>query len=593
MLRWRTIIPNTIKPTAFRYVIASKRFVPTMPIQTPYVTPHILHKNYAQSSDAELYSQLIGRELDYFSQAGFDMDKIYLKRNASVAQLYEDAIRNEGAILSQSGALINFSGKKTGRSPKDKRIVFEDTSKDDIWWGSVNIKMDEHTFEINRERAIDYLNTRDNVYVFDGFAGWDPKYRIKVRVICARAYHALFMNNMLIRPTEEELAEFGEPDFIIYNAGQFPANRFTKGMSSTTSVEINFKRMEMVILGTEYAGEMKKGVFSHYLQPVKFGQLSLHSSANVGMQNNDVTLFFGLSGTGKTTLSADPNRLLIGDDEHVWSDTGVFNIEGGCYAKCINLSAEKEPEIYNAIRFGSILENVVYNPVTRAPDYDDISITENTRCAYPIEFIPNAKIPCQVDRQPSNIIMLTCDAFGVLPPVSKLTPEQASYHFLAGYTSKTPGTEDGVLEPIPTFSTCYSAPFIVLHPSRYADMLAERMSKHNVDCWLVNTGWTSGKYGTGKRCPLKYTRKIIDAIHDGSLAASLAAGKSETFGVFNLTVPTEIEGVPRELLNPEVAWPDKEAFGREVRKLAGMFGKAFKLYESDVNEKVRKAGPTA
>lgn len=261
---------------------------------------------------------------------------------------------------------------------------------------------------------------------------------------------------MLIRPTEEQLADFGEPDFIIYNAGQFPANRFTKGMSSTTSVEINFKRMEMVILGTEYAGEMKKGVFSvmvcpscpgfhfgsdfislfqHYLQPVKFGQLSLHSSANVGIEKNDVTFFFGLSGTGKTTLSADPNRLLIGDDEHVWSDTGVFNIEGGCYAKCINLSAEKEPDIFNAIRYGSILENVVYNPVNRIPDYDDISITENTRCAYPIEYIPNAKIPCIVDRQPSNIIMLTCDAFGVLPPVSRLTPEQASYHFLAGYTS--------------------------------------------------------------------------------------------------------------------------------------------------------------
>ena len=249
--------------------------------------------------------------------------------------------------------------------------------------------------------------------------------------------HAVSQNNMLIRPTEEELADFGEPDFIIYNAGQFPANRFTKGMSSTTSVEINFKRMEMVILGTEYAGEMKKGVFSvmHYLMPVKFGQLSLHSSANVGIDKGDVTLFFGLSGTGKTTLSADPRRQLIGDDEHVWSDNGVFNIEGGCYAKCINLSAEKEPEIYGAIRFGSILENVVYDPKTRKPDYDDVSITENTRCAYPIEYIPNAHVPCTVNSQPKNIIMLTCDAYGVLPPVSKLTPEQASYHFLAGYTS--------------------------------------------------------------------------------------------------------------------------------------------------------------
>lgn len=560
-----------------------------LPHQTPYVTPHILHRNYAQAHDNEYNNKFIGRDLDYFSQAGFDMDRIQLKRNAAPAQLYEDAIKNEGAVISSSGALINFSGKKTGRSPKDKRIVYEETSKDDIWWGSVNIKMDEHTFEINRERAIDYLNTRDNVYIFDGFAGWDPKYRIKVRVICARAYHALFMNNMLIRPTEEELENFGEPDFIIYNAGQFPANRFTKGMSSTTSVEINFKRMEMVILGTEYAGEMKKGVFSvmHYLQPIKFGQLSLHSSANVGMEKGDVTLFFGLSGTGKTTLSADPHRLLIGDDEHVWSDSGVFNIEGGCYAKCVNLSREKEPEIYDAIRFGSILENVVYNPLNRIPNYDDTGITENTRCAYPIEYIPNAKIPCIVERQPSNIIMLTCDAFGVLPPISKLSPEQASYHFLAGYTSKTPGTEDGVLEPIPTFSTCYSAPFIVLHPSRYADMLAERMSQHNVPCWLVNTGWTGGRFGTGKRCKLAYTRRIVDAIHSGELLDA----EYETFDVFGLQIPTKIEGVPRELLNPKLAWADKEAFGREVRKLGGMFQKAFRLYEGDVKESVKLVGP--
>ncbi|KAI6121286.1 phosphoenolpyruvate carboxykinase-domain-containing protein [Pisolithus sp. B1] len=566
-LRWGIRVAVT-SPRPHRCTVdltSSYQAAMVLPHQTPYVTPHILHRNYAQAHDNENNNNLIGRDLEYFSQAGFDMDRIQLKRNASPAQLYEDAIKNEGAVISSSGALINFSGKKTGRSPKDKRIVYEETSKDDIWWGSVNIKMDEHTFEINRERAIDYLNTRDNF--------WDPKYRIKVRVICARAYHALFMNNMLIRPTEEELASFGEPDFIIYNAGQFPANRFTKGMSSTTSVEINFKRMEMVILGTEYAGEMKKGVFSvmHYLQPVKFGQLSLHSSANVGMDKGDVTLFFGLSGTGKTTLSADPRRLLIGDDEHVWSDNGVFNIEGGCYAKCVNLSREKEPEIYDAIRFGSILENVVYNPLTRKPDYDDVSITENTRCAYPIEYIPNAKIPCIVERQPSNIIMLTCDAFGVLPPISKLSPEQASYHFLAGYTSKTPGTEDGVLEPIPTFSTCYSAPFIVLHPSRYADMLAERMAKYNVSCWL-----------------LSYTRRIVDAIHSGELLDA----EYETFDVFGLQIPTKIEGVPRELLNPKLAWADKDAFEREVRKLGSMFQKAFKLYEGDVRENVRLAGPT-
>ncbi|PWN87157.1 putative phosphoenolpyruvate carboxykinase [Acaromyces ingoldii] len=531
---------------------------------------------------------LLGRDsIALFSDAGFDMDKIHLKRNAPVASLYEDAISKEGAIISSNGALINFSGKKTGRSPKDKRIVYEETSKDDVWWGPVNIKMDEHTFEINRERAIDYLNTRDDIYVFDGFAGWDPKYRIKVRVICARAYHALFMHNMLIRPTREELENFGEPDFIIYNAGQFPANRFTAGMTSTTSVEINFKRREMVILGTEYAGEMKKGIFSvmHYLQPVKFGQLSLHSSANEG-PDGDVSLFFGLSGTGKTTLSADPHRRLIGDDEHVWSDDGVFNIEGGCYAKCIGLSAEKEPEIYNAIRFGSILENVSYDKNTRVPDYDDSHLTENTRCAYPIEYINNAKIPC-IAGLPKNIILLTCDAFGVLPPVSKLSPEQAQYHFIAGYTSKTPGTEDGVVEPSPTFSTCYGQPFIVLHPRRYAAMLAERMSKVKANAYLINTGWSGGKFGTGKRCPLKYTRAILDAIHSGELANA----EYEDFDVFNLKVPKKVSNVPSEILHSRNAWPDKKAFDAEINKLAGMFNEAFEKYASDVSPEVLKAGP--
>lgn len=511
----------------------------------------------------------------------------HLKRNASVAALYEDAISKEGAVIASNGALINFSGKKTGRSPKDKRIVYEETSKDDVWWGPVNIKMDEHTFEINRERAIDYLNTREDIYVFDGFAGWEPRYRIKVRVICARAYHALFMHNMLIRPTREELENFGEPDFIIYNAGQFPANRFTAGMTSTTSVEINFKRREMVILGTEYAGEMKKGVFSvmHYLQPVKFGQLSLHSSANEG-PDGDVTLFFGLSGTGKTTLSADPVRRLIGDDEHVWSDNGVFNIEGGCYAKCIGLSAEKEPEIFNAIQFGSILENVSYDKHTRVPDYEDSKLTENTRCAYPIEKIPNAKIPC-IGGHPHNIIFLTCDAYGVLPPVSRLSQEQAQYHFIAGYTSKTPGTEEGVMEPSPTFSTCYGQPFIVCHPRRYAEMLAKRMTQHKANCWLINTGWVGGKFGRGKRCPLKYTRAIISSIHSGELAKA----DFEEFEVFGLQVPKAVPNVPGELLQPRKAWNNDEAFGKEVKALAAKFKDAFAKYESDVSKEVLAAGP--
>lgn len=293
-------------------------------------------------------------------------------------------------------------------------------------------------------------------------------------------------------------------------------------------------------------------------------------------------------GTGKTTLSADPKRQLIGDDEHVWSDEGVFNIEGGCYAKTINLSAEKEPEIYNAIRFGSILENVVYNPANRFPDYDDISTTENTRCAYPIEYIPNAKIPCVADSHPVNIIMLTCDAYGVLPPVSKLTSAQAQYHFLAGYTSKTPGTEDGVVDPTPTFSTCYSAPFIVLHPSRYASMLATKMEKTKASCWLINTGWVGGKFGTGSRCPLKYTRAIINAIHSDSPPTEF-----ETFDVFGLQIPTHIEGVPDSVLDPKKAWDDGEAFEKERKRLANMFVKAFKTFESGVSEDVRQAGPSS
>ena len=541
-------------------------------------------------NQAASHSPLLDVDISMFSNAGFDMSRVAIKRNLPVAQLYEEAIRKEGAVIASSGALINFSGKKTGRSPKDKRIVYEETSKDDVWWGPVNIKLDEHTFEINRERAIDYLNTRDDIYVFDGFAGWHPKYRIKVRIIAARAYHALFMHNMLIRPTREELENFGEPDFTVYNAGHFPANRFTTGMTSTTSVEINFKRREMVILGTEYAGEMKKGIFSvmHYLQPIKYGQLSLHSSVNQG-KAGDVSIFFGLSGTGKTTLSADVHRDLIGDDEHVWSDEGVFNIEGGCYAKCIGLKHDKEPEIFDAIRFGSILENVTFDLETRDAMFEDSHITENTRCAYPINFIPNAVIPCMTSKQPSNVIMLTCDAFGVLPPVSKLTSEQAQYHFIAGYTSKTPGTEDGVTEPSPTFSSCYGQPFIVLPPQRYASMLAERMSHVKCNAWLVNTGWTGGKFGVGRRCPLKYTRAILDAIHDGSLANA----EYEPFGpgLFDFQIPKAVNNVPSELLNPASTWSDRSAFEDQLKKLAGMFAEAFVQHENEVKPEVLKAGP--
>ena len=443
------------------------------------------------------------------------------------------------------------------------------------------------TWKINRERAIDYLNTRNRIYVIDGYAGWDERYRIRVRIICARAYHALFMRNMLIRPSQEELKHF-HPDYVVYNAGSFPANRFTTGMSSSTSVSINFKDKEMVILGTEYAGEMKKGIFTvlFYEMPVKHNILTLHSSANEG-ENGDVTVFFGLSGTGKTTLSADHKRALIGDDEHCWSDNGVFNIEGGCYAKCISLSEEKEPDIFRAIRFGSILENVVFDPETRDVDYDNKTLTENTRCAYPIEYISNAKIPCLSNNHPTNIILLTCDARGVLPPISKLTPEQTMFHFISGYTSKMAGTEDGVTEPQATFSSCFAQPFLALHPMRYARMLADKITQHSANAWLLNTGWVgAGATTGGQRCPLKYTRAILDSIHSGELAKA----EFENYQTFNLNVPKSCSGVPSELLNPAKGWHGKTRFEDEVSKLGTLFNENFEKYKDQATEDVVKAG---
>ncbi|KAK9369727.1 ATP-utilizing phosphoenolpyruvate carboxykinase [Lipomyces kononenkoae] len=524
--------------------------------------------------------------------AHIDYNLLTIQHNPSVAALYEDALVYEsGSAISSSGALVASSGLKTGRSPKDKRLVDEPTSTNDVWWGPVNTKLPVEVWRINRERAIDYLNTRSRLYVIDAFAGWDPKYRIKVRVVCARAYHALFMRNMLIRPSAEELKSFGTPDFTIYNAGAFPANRYTSGMTSSTTVDINFQDHEMVILGTEYAGEMKKGILTvmFYLMPVKFNVLTLHSSANEG-PSGDVTLFFGLSGTGKTTLSADPARKLIGDDEHCWSDHGVFNIEGGCYAKCIDLSVEKEPDIFNAIRFGSILENVVFDPYTREVDYADATLTENTRCAYPIEYIPNAKIPCFSDNHPANIVLLTCDARGVLPPISMLSNEQVMYHFISGYTSKMAGTEDGITEPLATFSACFGQPFLVLHPMRYAQMLSDKMTQHKARAWLLNTGWT-GKSAArgGSRCPLKYTRAILDAIHSGQLAKV----EYETFDVFGLQVPKTCPNVPPQILNPAKSWADGPAdFGLEVVKLARLFAENFEKYKAGCSKEVIAAGPS-
>src|SRR6056297_2728802 len=526
-------------------------------------------------------------EKQTFNLSKHDIHVENIIRNPAPGRFYEDAIKfDAGSAIADNGALIVRSGKRTGRSPADKRVVKTKNVSEDIWWGDINIPLDEHTYNINHRRATDYLNTLERLYVIDGFAGWDENYRLKVRIIAERPYHGLFMHNMLIRPTEEELADFGDPDFVVYNAGKFPANTYTEGMISDASVDVNFETNSMVILGTEYAGEMKKGIFTvmHYLMPQK-DVLSMHCSANEG-DDGDAALFFGLSGTGKTTLSADSSRKLIGDDEHCWSEDGVFNIEGGCYAKAIGLTEEQEPEIYNAIKYGTVLENMVYDEDTREVDYDDVSITQNTRASYPIDYIPNAKIPCMAGH-PENIIFLTYDAFGVLPPVSKLTPEQAMYHFISGYTAKVAGTEVGVTEPQATFSACFGAAFLVWHPTKYAEMLAEKMKKHGAKAWLVNTGLTGGAYGTGKRINLKSTRAIVDAILSGKL------DNAETVqdDVFGVKIPKECPNVPSEILIPKNTWNDPSAYDEQAKKLGSLFNKNFEKYKADSSDEIINAGP--
>jgi len=543
--------------------------------------------------------------MSQLNETALDVEEIFYNSPAGV--LYQQALEHEpGSAIVSSGALAVTSGKKTGRSPLDKRVVEEDESVADVWWGKVNKKLDIKSFLTNRERAIDYLNTRKRLYIVDGYGGWDEAYRVPVRVITSRAYHALFMQNMLVPPTNDELVNFesgAEKPFIIYNAGVFPANRQTDGMTSSTSIAVSFKRKEMVILGTQYAGEMKKGVFTvmNYLMPLMPKRdlppaeraLPLHASANIG-PDNDVSIFFGLSGTGKTTLSADPKRDLIGDDEHVWHTKGVFNIEGGCYAKTIGLTRDKEPEIYDAIRYGSILENVVFDDSTGDVDYDDVSLTENTRVSYPLQFMPNARIPAKVAHQPKQIIFLTCDAFGVLPPISKLTKDQVMYHFIAGYTAKVAGTEEGVTEPQATFSACFGAPFLVWHPYVYAEMLADKLEIGGAPAFLVNTGWVGGPYGTGNRCSLKYTRQLIDSIHDGSLEKV----EWDTMPIFGLQIPKSgIKDVPKHILRPEEAWVESGSssakFKETANMLAGLFTKNFKEFEDKCSAAVIAAGPKA
>jgi phosphoenolpyruvate carboxykinase (ATP) len=456
-----------------------------------------------------------------------------------------------------------------GRSPKDKRVVLDETTKDDIWWGKVNIPIPPEGYARNRARAVDFLNIRPRLFVIDGFAGWDEEYALNCRIIAARPYHAVFMKQMLIRDTNENLNKRfqGEKHLTVLNAGEFWADPNTESVTCETSVNVNLKAKEICVLGSGYAGEMKKGLFGimHYHMP-KRGVLSMHASATEGPKG-DTTVYFGLSGTGKTTLSADPKRLLIGDDEHVWTPKGIFNIEGGCYAKCIDLSPETEPDIYHAIKFGAIVEQTRYFPDRpRTIDYTDVSLTENTRAAYPLENMPNVKLPA-VGGTPKNIIFLTCDANGVLPPVAKLKKEQIMYHFISGYTAKVAGTEMGITDPVPSFSACFGEAFLPLHPFTYAKMLAELCEKHGTNVWFMNTGWSGGKYGVGKRMSLKLTRGIIDAIHDGSMDKV----EFEEMPCFNLSVPKAVPGADSKVLLPINSWADKDAYKKQATKLAQQF----------------------
>jgi phosphoenolpyruvate carboxykinase (ATP) len=478
------------------------------------------------------------------------------------------------------------TGEHTGRAAKDKAIVREPSSENNVFWGEVNKDFTQERFDRLRERMMKYASTRE-LFVQDTYAGADPRYRLPVRIITELAWHSLFARTMFIN--DDAGASKHTPDFTVVNIPSFKADPATDGTRSETFILMDFAQRLVLIGGTSYAGETKKSVFTilNYLLPQR-DVMSMHCSANVG-EAGDVAVFFGLSGTGKTTLSADPERRLIGDDEHGWSDDGVFNFEGGCYAKVIKLSAEAEPDIYRTTRmFGTVMENVVFDPTTRIPNLDDASKTENTRAAYPLTSIPNI-VPEGYAGHPSNIIMLTADAFGVLPPVAKLTPEQAMYHFLSGYTAKVAGTERGVTEPQATFSTCFGAPFMVLHPGVYADLLGKKIQEHKAVCWLVNTGWSGGPYGEGARMKIKHTRAMIRAILNGSLAQV----ETKPDPVFGVHIPTSCPDVPSEVLSPRGTWKDPEAYDEKAHDLARRFNENFKKYEAGVSADVRAAAPKA
>jgi len=505
--------------------------------------------------------------------------------NLAVPVLCEYAVRRREGLIGAGGAFVARTGVFTGRTPKDKYIVEERLSKDDIWWGEINRPVSPEVFAALHERMLGYLQGRE-VFVQDMYGGADPDYRLKVRIVTDSAWHSMFARNMFIRPKAEALDDF-QPDFTILHAPHFFAQHELDGTNSDTFIFVNFARRLVLIGGTEYAGEIKKSVFGYlnFLLPAR-DVLPMHCSANVGPRG-DSAIFFGLSGTGKTTLSADGSRTLIGDDEHGWSHKGLFNFEGGCYAKVINLSAEAEPEIYATVhRFGTVLENVVLDPATRVPDLADGSLTENTRACYPLDFIPNVSATGMAPH-PDNVIMLTADAFGVLPPIARLTPEQAMYHFLSGYTARVAGTEKGLGNaPQATFSTCFGAPFMPRHPSVYAKMLGERIKQHGAQCWLVNTGWSGGAYGVGSRMKIAHTRALVRAALAGTLKQ--APVKQEPY--FGLYVPEACGEVPANVLNPRNTWSDKAAYDETARDLTKRFESNFKKFEAYVGNDVKAAG---
>ena len=507
--------------------------------------------------------------------------------NLNAAQLVEQSIARREATLAASGALVTRTGERTGRSPNDRFFVAHGKSAERIEWGQVNQPVEPNVFDRLSERVGDYLEGRD-LFVVDGYVGAHPDHRIRLRVIAELAWHALFAHQLFRRPPHPELESF-EPDFVVLAAPGFKAVPQRDGTKSDAFVGLDLERRQVLICGTHYAGEIKKSMFTaaNYLFP-EAGVLPMHCSANLG-KKDDVGLFFGLSGTGKTTLSADPERRLIGDDEHGWGDEGIFNFEGGCYAKCINLSREKEPQIWDAIKFGSVVENVVVDETTREVDYDDASITENTRAAYPLDYIAGF-VPEGRAGHASTIVFLTADAFGVLPPISFLSPDAAMYHFLSGFTAKLAGTEAGLgSEPQATFSACFGAPFLPLRPGEYAQMLGERIEKHGARVFLVNTGWTGGPFGVGRRMELEHTRAMIRA----ATAGDLDEVERKRHPTFNLEVPESCPGVPVSVLDPRSTWPDQDAYEEQAKELAQMFAGNFERFTDSVPAEVVKAGPSA